>query len=526
MIFAQNNGKFPLPVGAVQPFSYYGVHSEHRQNERLYTFRLFMPDADSVSLVAGFISWEQGKKMTRLDNGVWELTLTTDRSLEGKCYKYKLVLDGAVFYVCDPFATCEEGCGGGASVIATEIPKPDPIVREKGERPLHLLEVSLASFMTRRNRLPLEEGGACCYRELAEKLVIYAKSTGYTHIKLLARDKGDAVSLFAPSPRHGKPEDFSEFVDILHKNGVRLLVSFYYPETERESELTISASAWFLSQYAVDGVYFEESTGVVPQPCFQEGLSCLEFRYPDALFVSDSIDKPDSFCYRSSNREDAFAHLFSVPSDVRCDALASFFPRLCEKGVFASQSKRLTRGGETSLMESFFGIYEQKFAANRLYQFLLIVAKGPKLSFMAQSLAPFRPWREELLPEWYMADFKLHRAHRRYVRALNQLYLETPILYRSDTVISVLSYDSDRLVFSLKLTSSEGELLVVCNASDRHAENYPLAAVSPFYTELFSSDEESFAGEGYVHRITLEARDGYIHLDLAPLSAVILQPRL
>jgi len=526
MVFAQNNEKFPLPVGVSQPFSYYGVHGEEGHSAHLYTFRFFMPDADSVSLVSGFTSWDMGKKMNRLENGVWELVYSCDRSLEGECYKYKCTLRGEVSYHCDPFATREEGRGGGASVIATEIPKPDPIAKERGEAPIHLLEVSLASFLTRHNRLPFEEGGACRYGELAEKLVIYAKSTGYTHLKLLPREKGENISLFAPSPRHGTPEEFSAFVDILHKNGLRLLVSFYYPETVEECALVLSASVWFLSQYAIDGVYFEDNASGMPHPHFQTGLSRLAFRYPDALFMGDDCGACALAVTRSASREEIFVKPLTLPFDQRQDALSSLFCALCEGGMLASQSKSLTRGGERSLMESFYGSYEQKFSANRLYQMLLTVARGEKLSFMAQSLAPFRPWREELLPEWYMADFKLHRAHRRFVRALNQLYLETPTLYRSDRELSLASYDPDRLVFSLKLSSSEGELLVVCNASDRHAESYRLSVTSPFYTELFSSDEESFAGEGYVHRMTLEARDGHIILDLAPLSAVILQPRL
>lgn len=526
MIFAQNNEKFPLPVGVSQPFSYYGVHSEEGRGGRLYTFRFFMPDADSVSLVSAFASWEMGKKMTRLDGGVWELVYPSDRSLEGECYKYKCTLRGEVSYYCDPFATREEGCGGGASVIATEISKPDPIAKEKGEAPIHLLEVSLASFMTRHNRLPFENGGACRYRELAEKLVIYAKSTGYTHLKLLPRKRCENLSLFAPSPRHGTPEEFSAFVDILHKNGLRVLVSFYAPENDEESTLVLSASVWFLSQYAVDGVYFEEASHTPLPSSFKEGVSRLAFRYPDALFMGDALMADLFAVTRSSSREDVFVKPLMLPFDQRQEALSSLFCALCEGDMLASQSKSLTRGGERSLMEGFWGSYEQKFSANRLYQLLLTVAKGEKLSFMTQSLAPFRPWRDELLPEWYMADFKLHRANRRFVRALNQLYLETPILYHKDRELSVVSFDADRLVFSLRIFSSKGELLVVCNASDRHAASYRLSVTAPFYTELFSSDEESFAGEGYVHRMMLEACSGHIDLDLAPLSAVILQPRL
>ena len=419
MIFAKSNEIFPLPAGVSQPFSYYGVHLDESRGKRQYTFRLYMPEADSVSLVSGFASWEIGKKMTRLAGGVWELCFPCDKSLEGECYKYKCSIGGKTVYRTDPFATREEGQGGFASVIATGIFAPAPMPSEARDAPVHLLEVSLASFLTRRNRFPFDAGGACSYRELAEKLVIYMKSTGYTHLKLLPRERGDTVSLFAPSPRHGTPEEFAAFVDILHQNGVRALVSFFCPETPEEAVLTPSAAAWFLSQYSLDGVYFENASGTAPHPAFKDALSRLISQYPDRLFFADG-DYGDALYGRSAEREEAFVSLLTSPPDERRRALDSLLPLLSEKRALASQSKRLTRGGEASLMESFFGSYEQKFSANRLYQFLLTVANGAKLSFMGQSLAPFRPWREELLPEWYMADFKLHRAHRRFVRALNQ----------------------------------------------------------------------------------------------------------
>lgn len=526
MNFAFSNEILPLPKGILQPYAYYGVHLEHRMNERVYIFRYYHPTAESVFLVSGFLSWETGKKMTRLADGVFELFLTSDRSLEGECYKFRALIGGESVYLTDPFATAEEGQGEGASLVACEIPRALPIVKEKGDRPLHLLEVSLTSFMTRNNRLPLEQDGACSYRALAEKLVIYAKSTGYTHLKLLCRDADKVSSLFAPSPRHGTPEAFSAFVTTLHDNGVRLIASFYYPDTDRRTELTLSAAAWFLSQYAFDGIYFEENPSRVVSPLFAEGLSRLKFRYPDALFVGDRHPNILLAESRDASREDAFVSLLTTPFDTRRKVIPVLFASLSPSNAFSSQSKALTRGGERSLMESFVGSYEQKFAQSRLYQLLLIVSRGAKLSFMGQSLAPFRPWREENLPEWFMADFKLHRAHRRYIRALNQLYLESPSLYASERRVTPCFFDEGRLIFALKIASRVGELLVVANASDRHAANYALAVTAASYTELFSSDEESFAGEGYVNRLTLEAQNGLLHLDLAPLSAVILQPRL
>ena len=533
MDFTLTTADLPLPTAFSSHDAYYGVHVLTTTDAKVYTFRVYAPNAQSVSLVSGFFSWDNGKRMTKAMGGVWEITFPFDRSLEGECYKYKLTTDEGVFYITDPFAKREEGRGGRASLVATEIAsaKTDTPWQEmpKVAQPLHVLEVSLASFYTKDNRLPYEESAACHYRELAEKLVIYLKSTNYTHVKLLPRVPSEDTSYFAPSPRYGTPSDFAAFVDTLHQNGVGVILSFYYPKTPYQSALLLSASEYFLAHYALDGIAFEANDADIPEIviAFLEKTAAWKARFPDAYFFCDRVAHK-SFLHitaeRDTGREDVFSELLIAPPDQRGDKLIPLTEALISEKRFASQSKELTRGGKNSLMEAFYGSYEQKFAANRLYQTLLTVAKGCKLSFMMQSLAPFRPWQDHLLPEWYMADFKLHRAHRRFVRALNRLHLETPLLFRSDTRIELTHLDRENAIFSLKLTGRDGELIAVFNCSDTLAADYPLTVSGSDFDECFSSDEERYAGEGYVHRITLRAENGRIKLDLAPLTAVLLQP--
>lgn len=523
---------FPLPEAYSSPLHlhrYFGVQLEKTVYGRTYIFRYFDPVAEAVFLTAGFLSWDVGKKMTRLDNGVWEYTLPTDRSLEGECYKFKVTANGVTTYRTDPFAKREEGQGENASVIAAESPEADrllPFCRSPRSDALHVLEASLSSFFTKGNRLPYEDGAAPSFRELAEKLTIYTKSTGFTHVKLTPQK--DSGSLFAPCARHGTPEDFAAFVDILHQNGVGVIASLPFWLENTDYRLILSAADYLLSHYAFDGISFEGGTAAPDATrALLYSLSHLKAAYPDAILLAEqeSAETPSPIrAYRSTAREKSFTDVLFAPPNERESLLPALTAALLESGTLASQSKALTYEGKGSLMESFFGSYEQKFSQSRLYRMLLMAAKGPKLSFMLQSLAPFRPWHDDLLPEWYMADFKLHRAHRRFVRALNRFYLETSLLYQADTDVSLMHYDAPRGIFSIKHRGKEGELIFVFNCSDRLALAYPLAVDRPHYTERFSSDEERYAGEGYVHRIPLFAKEGTLILDLAPLCAVILQP--
>ena len=525
-----------LPHPFADPYDlhcYLGVSVIERIHEKAYTFRYASRDALSVSLVSGFLSWDNGKKMTKNENGVWELLLTSENSLEGEAYKYKVTTEDGVFYRTDPFARREEGKGGFASVIATEsfAERGDAAWREQLHEkcPLHILEASSTSFATHANKLPYEEGASFSWRELGRGYAIYLKSTGYTHLKLIARDYTESSSYFAPSPRHGTPEEFRQMITFLHRNGVGVIYSLPYPQNADDTALLLSASDHLLSYYGVDGIWFEASRAFSQDEAERllASLAVLKARYPKATFGYDRVGGvslyPDLLS-RSFEREKILTdHLALTPSE-RPSHQEKLVAALLEQDTLASQSKALTRGGESSLMADFYGSYEQKFAESRLYYMLLAASSGHKLSFMLSSLAPFRPWRDDLLPEWYMADFKLHRAHRRFVRALNACYLRYPALF--DRTSTSLHYRSaENGVFSLQLTSGKDELLFVFNCSDTLFSDYTFPVPHPAYTELFSSDEESFAGEGYVHRLALHAHEGKLTLNLAPLSAVILQPK-
>jgi 1,4-alpha-glucan branching enzyme len=199
-------------------------------------FAVWAPNAQRVSVVGGFNTWDGRRMPMRKIHGAgyWEIFIPGLRP--GELYKYELLgVSGELLPLkADPYAEQAERPPGTASRIAA----PSRYVWQDGawmagrgrandrESPISIYEVHLGSW--RRN---VAEGGRyLSYRELAEQLVRYASDMGFTHIEILpvAEYPFDGswgyqpISLFAPTSRYGEPDDFRFFVDACHGAGLGL----------------------------------------------------------------------------------------------------------------------------------------------------------------------------------------------------------------------------------------------------------------------------------------------------------------
>ena len=195
-------------------------------------FAVWAPNAQRVSIVGEFDSWDGRRLPMRNRHGIWEIFVPGIGA--GEIYKYEIVgPDGVVLPLkADPYASRTECPPRTASVVAD----PQPYAWRDGEwlaargrandhtSPVSIYEVHLGSW--RRN---LAEGGRyLTYRELAEQLVPYVADLGFTHIEIMPVTEYpfdgswgyQPVSLFAPTARYGTPDDFRFFVDACHRAGI------------------------------------------------------------------------------------------------------------------------------------------------------------------------------------------------------------------------------------------------------------------------------------------------------------------
>ncbi|HBR21167.1 MAG TPA: 1,4-alpha-glucan branching enzyme, partial [Nitrospiraceae bacterium] len=154
-------------------------------------------------------------------------------------YKFEIKSkSGEIFLKADPYAFYFEARPKSASVVY-DIDRyrwNDSEWLEMRSRknwfdsPVSLYEAHLGSWM----RVPEEENRFLTYRELADKLIGYVKEMGYTHIELMPVTEHpldaswgyQTVGYFAPTSRHGAPEDFMYFIDKCHQNNIGVILDW------------------------------------------------------------------------------------------------------------------------------------------------------------------------------------------------------------------------------------------------------------------------------------------------------------
>lgn len=226
----------------------YKILGAHVTEKGAY-FAVWAPNAHSVSVVGEFNSWDgRENPMTKNEaTGIW--TTFVPGIEEWTLYKYELKTgkDTPPFLKSDPYAFAMELRPNTAS-LAYELKGFDwndeqwmeqRETKQSFRQPISIYEVHLASW----KRKGEDNNEYLSYRELADELIPYVKSTGFTHIELMpvAEHPYDPswgyqiTGYFAPTSRFGEPRDFMYFVNECHKNGIGVIMDWvpgHFPKDE------------------------------------------------------------------------------------------------------------------------------------------------------------------------------------------------------------------------------------------------------------------------------------------------------
>ncbi len=214
-----------------------GAHPQVIDGVAGTAFAVWAPNARRVSVIGTFNDWDGRAHPMRAmgASGVFELFVPGVEP--GALYKYEIRTPaGGTRVKTDPFAFKLEQAPGYASIVQSTGEyawRDDAWIQRRAiadpvREPMLVYEVHLASW--RRG----EDNRVLSYREIAPLLAEHVKSLGFTHVELLpvlehpyGGSWGYQVGgYFAPTSRHGSPDDFRALVDALHAEGIGVLLDW------------------------------------------------------------------------------------------------------------------------------------------------------------------------------------------------------------------------------------------------------------------------------------------------------------
>ncbi len=217
-----------------------GAHPSVENGVKGMFFAVWAPNAESVYVIGTFNGWDEERhQMEKLGpGGIYKLFIPGVE--ENEMYKFLIhTLSGEKRYKADPFANYTEMRPGNASKTfdisrfkwSDEVWMKDREGKDYNKEPLAIYECHIGSWMKHPDGT---EDGFYNYREFAERIVEYLKEMHYTHIELMGIAEYpydgswgyQVTGYYAPTSRHGNPEDFMYLINELHRNRIGVILDW------------------------------------------------------------------------------------------------------------------------------------------------------------------------------------------------------------------------------------------------------------------------------------------------------------
>jgi 1,4-alpha-glucan branching enzyme len=225
-----------------------GAHPDTHKGTAGTRFGVWAPNAESVTVIGDHNDWGRRAEapLTHARNGIWAGFIPG--ITRGQRYKYRVRARGGSFQVdkADPVGFARELPPETASVVTDlDYGWEDAAwmkargARQKLSAPMSIYEVHLGSW----RRVPEEGDRFLTYRELGPRLADHVRAHGFTHVELLPVMEHpfypswgyEVTGFFAPTSRHGSPQDFMNLVDCLHQRDIGVILDWppaHFPTDE------------------------------------------------------------------------------------------------------------------------------------------------------------------------------------------------------------------------------------------------------------------------------------------------------
>lgn len=241
-------------------YEYMGAHPEKVDGVNGYFFRVYAPNAVKVFVFGEFNQWDAEQFSMEKDAfGIWELFVPEVQQFDA--FKYAVhTQDGQIYDKCDPYAVhCETRPANASKTydLSGYKWKDKRWLNWRAKKypfnaPLNIYEMHMGSWKRRK------DGTYYSYRELADDLIPYVKSMGYTHIEVMPLTEYpfdgswgyQVTGYFAPTSRYGTPHDLMYFVDCCHQAGIGVIMDWVPAHFPKDGHGLIEFDGTYLYEYA------------------------------------------------------------------------------------------------------------------------------------------------------------------------------------------------------------------------------------------------------------------------------------
>lgn len=221
-------------------YEHLGSHLREIGGVKGTAFAVWAPTARRVSVVGDFDEWD-GRyfPMRPLEtSGVWEIFIPGVG--EGAKYKYEILAanNDTPFLKSDPYAVRFEPPPHNSSVVCDISGygwSDEKWIKNRREtdwakKPVSVYEVHLGSW----KRVPEDGFRPLSYAEIGRQLAEYCVQMNFTHVEFMPLTEYpfdgswgyQVTGFYAPTHRYGSPREFMEMVDVLHQNGIGVIMDW------------------------------------------------------------------------------------------------------------------------------------------------------------------------------------------------------------------------------------------------------------------------------------------------------------
>lgn len=233
-----NDERSPLRLfsdgDAVRAYDFLGAHFINLDGRNGVMFRVWAPNAITVSVVGDFNNWnQQADYMYKIGGGVWELFI--ENLSEFAVYKFCIeTVDRTKILKTDPYAFHCQTRPNNASMVfnINQYVWHDSYWMENRQstaapdKPMNIYEIHAGSW----KKYP--DGNYFNYQKMADELIPYLKEMNYTHVQLMPLMEYpydpswgyQTTGYFAATSRYGTPCDLMALIDRCHMEGIGVIM--------------------------------------------------------------------------------------------------------------------------------------------------------------------------------------------------------------------------------------------------------------------------------------------------------------